>query len=307
MAEYKPVRKRNVEMSLPEHHESSLSVAMSGKPALPTTVCSPGRMVFASACRAVTTGAFLVCQARCNTGFVSLVAQIPLDCPEFHLGDLLARLPAETSLFLRIFLYAGGISDDQFGNVVGDTEIYRLTGSLVQQVPHPAVRGGLHPPLGGNQLSPPPASFLAAGKGIREPSQGFVPESFDGAHFPPGYDKTVTLFVTDGNGMDFADVSAGTDARKRLRFRVVGCPAENIPPLAPQNFARIDAGGRDKSCVERYSGSQAEDQGAIFSSTDGHLFEWNGEELLLPPGIANIDSLPPEVGCCLAVRDELVC
>lgn len=216
MAEYKPVRKRNVEMSLPEHHESSLSVAMSGKPALPTKVCSPGRMIFASACRAVTTGAFLVCQARCNTGFVSLVAQIPLDCPEFHLGDLLARLPAETSLFLRIFLYAGGISDDQFGNVVGDTEIYRLTGSLVQQVPHPAVRGGLHPPLGGNQLSPSPASFLAAGKGIREPSQGFVPESFDGTHFSPGYDKTATLFVTDGNGMDFTDVGAGTDAQLRI-------------------------------------------------------------------------------------------
>jgi len=112
MAEYKSIRKRVIGMLLPDHHESSLAVAVGGEATFCATVCSASRIVFASTLRTIATCAPLVHEARIDTGFESLVSQVLLDSPGFHLGDLLPGFPAESLLLFRVFLDSGRIAND---------------------------------------------------------------------------------------------------------------------------------------------------------------------------------------------------
>ena len=138
-------------------------------------------------------------------------------------------------------------------------------------IPYLAVGFGLHPSLGTDKLLPPAASLLAAGKGFREASKGFIPASFDGTDFPTGDNKAGTVFGANSNRVDLADVDTGTYTCDRFRLRVVCGITEDVPAFPPHDFAGVNFHGRDKASVEPDSGREGENQGAVFSRADRHL------------------------------------
>ena len=299
-------RQRDGWMLFPEHHESCLAVPVGREATLGTPEGSSFRFMHMPAFRAGATGTSFPNEARCDTRLFGLVSEVLLDPAGFHLGNLLARFPAEPLLLFGVLFDTSRVADHQFADTIVDTPVDRLSGGLVKKVSDLSISLAFDAPLGTDKFLPAAASLGATGKSTAEPAKGLVALPLDGTDLSAGNHQAGTVFSNYGNRMDLADVDTGTNAGDRLGIRVFTGIAEDVTAFSPEDVTGVDLFRDDQAGIDPVTCRQGEDQGTIGRPLDRHLFEWNGDEPLLSPRIPGVKSLTPVLGSGKAVGAETV-
>ncbi len=120
-------------------------------------------------------------------------------------------------------------------------------------------------------------------------AQCLVAVSLDRSNGPTGNHERLAILAANGNGMYLAKVRTGTKSKwPRLGFLVIKYDAQNVPPLAVQDFCRVNRRWRHITRIEPDTGGKRYDKLAKRSIPQGHLLERNSEIMLLPIGIPGL-------------------
>lgn len=221
MLDLKLNRQRDFRMLLPQHHKTSLSIPVRGKTALRAMKHSTFGPVRMTAFRTVATGAAFPNEARCHTGFLSLVFQILLDTARFHLRDFLPVFSGKPFMLLRVLLHSGEVADHQFGNAMVGTPVNCLPGGVMEKVLCLGISFTFEAPFGADQLLPAAAAFGAPGQHPAELAKRFVALPLDRADLPAGDHQDGTIFGSYRDRMNLTDVDTSADADHWFSFGIV--------------------------------------------------------------------------------------